>query len=89
VAIQVHRHRRSRVPEHPLNHIRVGASGQPHRRCSMTQIMNAEAGGTPTADVAALQPTRAWRRAWARHARLADCRARSNRDTLSRDRSEC
>ena len=44
-ALQVHRHRRSRVPEHPLNHIRVGASGQPHRRCCMTQIMNAEAGG--------------------------------------------
>jgi hypothetical protein len=24
-----------------------------------------------------------------RHARLADCRTRSNRDTLSRDRGEC
>ncbi len=32
---------------------------------------------------------RAWRRARARHARLADCRTRSDRDTLSRDRSEC
>ena len=31
----------------------------------------------------------AWRRARARHARLADSRTRSNRDTLSRDRSEC
>lgn len=30
VAIQVHRHRRSRVPEHSLNHLQVRASGEPY-----------------------------------------------------------
>jgi hypothetical protein len=46
VAIQVRRHRRGRMPEHPLNHLRIRASRQPHRRCRMTQLMNAEAGDT-------------------------------------------
>ena len=43
VTVQVHRHRRGGMPQHPLNHLRISASTQPDRRRGMTKIMNAEA----------------------------------------------
>ena len=42
VTVQVHRHRGRAVFQHALHHLRVGASTQPHRERSMTQIMDSE-----------------------------------------------
>ena len=41
VPIKVHRHSGGGVPQHPLDHLRVRACGQPQRRRCVAQIVNA------------------------------------------------
>jgi hypothetical protein len=44
---KVHRHRRRGMPQNPLHHLGIGASGRPDRRGGMTQVMQPEPGARP------------------------------------------